>query len=139
MKTTDAAWAAGLFDGEGSVWYTFNAKKGQTLNCALHLRMTCPLAVGKWAELFEGEGINVVRYESVLSSGKVLYGAQVGGITNFPVATRLLRPYLTTKAVQVDAVNAAIASITRHPLRSQARRDAHRHAYERVRAEMGRR
>lgn len=131
MKATDAAWTAGLFDGEGHVWYRFNESSG-TLGVSLRMRMTDDLAVERFASVFSAESINVVTGETILPSGKVLFMAQISGFSDFVAAAKHMLPHLTTKRVLVSATAQAVMSIQKHPVRSSARRCAHRSAYEQL-------
>jgi len=61
MKATDYAWAAGLFDGEGSVCYT-NPKDRPNPRIHLTMSMTDRKAVEKFYSIVEVGNINILRH-----------------------------------------------------------------------------
>ena len=105
MKKTDIAWAAGLFDGEGSVIYT-NPKDRPNPRIQLTLSMTDKNAVEKFQAIVGTGSIITFHYnkeKGYLRQWK--WSVEKG--TDVAKTIKLLGPYLVTKK---PAINKALGN-----------------------------
>lgn len=104
LPNEEYAWAAGLFDGEGSVMFT-NPKDRPNPRISLALSMTCEKSVRRFHEIV---GIGTVRNIThwVEKGYKPQWRWSVESSPKIPIFIQKLGPYLVTKK---DKFNEALA------------------------------
>ena len=101
LSETEKAYLAGLFDGEGCVGYYSRgvSKEVQYHSASLHIAMTDPKAI-TWLM----DKLSVGKVSIIAHSGrrKTVYSWQVCRKAHVREILELIRPYLLTKADQVE-------------------------------------
>jgi hypothetical protein len=105
-REIDIAWAAGLFDGEGCVWLKRIWRKGKPLRGRFVLRpkvrMTHRDTINQLAKVFPGgerPSPDKAKKQSCKDAYEIRWNGKAG--EHF---LRTIRPYLVTKAKEVDIV-----------------------------------
>src|SRR3990167_6635936 len=91
---TDLAWAAGLFDGEGTVGVRRNGDKARLRRIGMSVRMSCKDAVEKWAQI-AGTKITVPIIPSYYPNAKPLYSAAIQNFEGVQAAIAKMWPWLS--------------------------------------------
>lgn len=112
MKETDLAWAAGIIDGEGSVFIQrtnyinkiypkakkkVRREKSPSYTLRLSVRMTDKSTIEKLAKIFDGRCLEIKRRTV---KGKIVYGWAACGYRALEIL-ELLSPYCVTKKEQI--------------------------------------
>lgn len=109
IKQHEAAWLAGLFDGEGCVVY--RADKSGYLVVRLRLGMTHAETILRASDLCSQEGIKTNWYEQALPSGKIIFTMEVGARRAVMALCALILPYSVTKASDLQAASTAVSMV----------------------------
>ncbi len=119
IRDTDLAWLAGLLDGEGCLFVRKCLPKGRplpTYTATIRIEMCSEEAVCKAAEIM-GAVVNSSHYRS----NRKVWRTYVHNRAAFELLS-LVRPYLTTKAKEADALLAAsLQWKTERPLGNEQR------------------
>jgi len=112
MKKTDLAWAAGIVDGEGSIFIQkvncvgkvypgaktkTRRERSPSYTLRLSVRMTHKPTIEKLAEIFDGQCLEIKRRTV---KGKIVYGWSVCSHKTLEIL-ELLFPYCVTKKEQI--------------------------------------
>lgn len=140
VSVAEQAWLAGLFDGEGCVYYHAN-KESFLLRIRCGIGMTCFNTMDRVSQLLDQEGIAYQWGEQQTLKGKIVH---VIHIARFEMVTKfcdLVLPYSITKKSDLEAARLAVEIIERagpfpRGHRSEARSVAHASALSHLREEI---
>lgn len=106
IKPVEAAWLAGLFDGEGNVQHRLNNRNGLAIR--FRIGMTCCTTMLRVSDLLDQEGIRAPWYEQQMLTGKIIFTVEVGAKESVRRFANLILPYMLTKKGEVEAALVAL-------------------------------
>ena len=106
LKEVEIAWMAGLFDGEGCVY--FRKTPSNTLAVRLRIGMTSFDAFVRFSDLLAQAEIKSNWYEQGLPSGKIVFTVEVAARQAVVKAVDLLAPFSITKRAELEAARVAV-------------------------------